>query len=239
MKKFVFRLPNDTDRVVIIGQTGSGKTQSGLWQLSSRSYDLMPWIILDFKRDELIEGIPGTKPLGLSAPIPDERGIYIVRPHPQAGEDGTLDSFLMRLWEHENCGLFVDEGYMLGLYNNWFNAILTQGRSKRIPCIILTQRPKFMTTFAFSEAQYFQVFYLVYEQDQKRVQEYFPRNVDVEAAVSALPPHESLWYDVRQSKVVTLAPVPSIVPIYETFRQRLEIEPGIVEVEPEKRFRVL
>ena len=50
--------PDDSHRHAIFGMTGTGKTVFGLWCLSQRSYDKIPWIILDFKRDPVIRRLP-------------------------------------------------------------------------------------------------------------------------------------------------------------------------------------
>lgn len=218
-KKFAFRLPNDTERYIGCGMTGTGKSQAALWQLSERSYDLMPWVILDFKRDELIAQIPYTQPINYDASL-DKPGLYILRPGPLDVDEGHVDRFFLRLLDMENCGIFIDEGYMMK-NSSGLNAVLTQGRSKRLPIIFLTQRPKLISIFAFTEAQYIQVFYLQFEQDRGRVQEYFPSDVDVEV-VKDLPEHESLWYDAKQREVVQLKPVPSLDTILRRFDERLK-----------------
>jgi hypothetical protein len=48
-----WRLPGDLDRVSIVGKTGSGKTTAGLFLLNEmNSFTKMPWIIVDYKRDD-------------------------------------------------------------------------------------------------------------------------------------------------------------------------------------------
>jgi hypothetical protein len=58
------------------------------------------------------------------------------------------------VWAQENTGIYIDEGYMLGVRNPALNACLTQGRSKRIEMMILSQRPVWMSKFVFSESNY-------------------------------------------------------------------------------------
>lgn len=218
--------------------TGTGKTQASLWQLSERSYDLMPWVIFDFKRDDLIAQIPYTTEINYDAPL-DKPGLYILRPAHDDIEKGLVDAFLIRLLQQENCGIYVDEGYMMKS-STALNAILTQGRSKRLPLIMVTQRPKLISIFAFTEAQFIQVFYLQFEQDRVRVQEYFPPDVIIDETVKDLPEHESLWYDARQREVVQLRPVPGLATILGRFDERLRPPPSpILPVEAPPRFKVI
>lgn len=207
-----FTLPNDTQRCTIIGKTGSGKTQAGIWQLSERSYTSMPWVILDFKRDVLISQIPFTTPIALGF-VPREPGLYIAHPNP--GDEEKLEAYIWDIWAAENIGLFVDEGYMLG-HSRALQAVLTQGRSKRIPAILLTQRPSWITRFAFSEADYIQVFRLTDERDRKTVRSFVPYDSD-----KPLPEYYSIWYDVARDKIDLLRPVPREGRILDTFRARL------------------
>lgn len=228
----VFRLPRDDQRAVIIGSTGGGKTQAGVWQLSERSIDLMPWYIIDFKRDKLINKIPFRQETTLSAPITDLPGVYIV--HPLPDEDEAVENFLWNIWNHENAGIFIDEAYMLKK-SAAFRALLTQGRSKNIPLITLTQRPVWVTQFVFSEANYMQIFWMQHPQDRKTVQPYLEFNLE-----NRLPPYHSVWYDIGADATFVLKPVPTEGQILERFRSRLE--PMLQEQAAQtkiRRFRVI
>ena len=44
---------------------------------------------------------------------------------------------MWEIWKRGGIGVYVDEGYMVGNNNPAFRAILTQGRSKEIPAIVL------------------------------------------------------------------------------------------------------
>ncbi len=72
--------PGDQHRHAIVGQTGSGKTTFGLWMLSRRSFDKMPWIIVDAKRDDIIADIPHQEEIDVGSKIPKHPGLYVVRP---------------------------------------------------------------------------------------------------------------------------------------------------------------
>ena len=218
-----FKLPNDTQRCTIIGRTGSGKTQAGIWQLSERSYTSMPWIVFDFKRDPLIDRIPYSIPLALGT-IPKESGLYIVRPIP--GEDEAVEAYLWEIWGVGNIGVFADEGAMFR-HSNGFKALLTQGRSKHIPMIILNQRPVDITRFAFSEADFLQIFLLTDVRDRKTIAGYVDYDFE-----RPLPRYYSIWYDVAEARANILRPVPNEVRILDTFRDRLGPRPE-PESEPE------
>ncbi len=209
----MFRLPNDTQRLSIIGRTGSGKTQAGVWHLSKRSFDIMPWIVFNFKGDDLINSIPGTRDLSMTSNVPNYPGIYVIDVAPDEKE--VADEFLMRVWKHEKCGLYIDEGYMLsGLPG--FRRCLTQGRSKRIPIILLSQRPVWMDRFAWSEADFFQIFNVAIADDKKTIASYVGGQL-----LGRTPEFHSNWYDVGQDQTFRLLPVPDRASILAVFRERI------------------
>ena len=210
--------PNDTQHTLILGRTGSGKTQAGIWHLSGKNFERKPWVIFDTKGDELIDKIgrmEGAKHLKLGE-MPGKNGLYIVRPRPD--QDVEIDEFLWKIHARNNVGLYFDEGYMVGK-SDALNALLTQGRSKHIPIIILSQRPAWLTRFCFSEASFFQVFSLNDRRDRQRVQEFI--SIDKADIENRLPEFHSLWYDVKQDHVFTFAPVPPADAILNEFRARL------------------
>lgn len=210
-------LPNDRQRITIIGKTGSGKTQAALWALSGRSYTTRPWIVLDFKREDLINAIPGRHYLPVDAAMPKRPGIYVVQPGTSEQEKEAVEDLLMRIWEHERIGLFIDEGYMLHARSPGFQAILTQGRSKSIPVIHLTQRPAWVSRFAFSEADYIQLFQLTDTRDQKIVKQFMPLPIE-----EPLPEYHSWWWDNSRNVKRVLRPVPDAVTILDRFHMRLK-----------------
>jgi hypothetical protein len=208
-------MPGDTDRLSIIGATGSGKTHAGMWHLSQRNYDMKPWIVYDFKLEEFISEIEGTYQLGVTDPIPDRPGIYIVQPN--ADEDELVERQMWAIWQHENVGVFIDEGYMLGNNNRGFRMLLTQGRSKHVPMIVLCQRPVWIDRFVFSESQFFQVFHLNSAKDIQTVQQYVPRDLS-----EGLPNRYSYYYDVRARNLVRLESMPDKDAILDTFDTKLQ-----------------
>lgn len=208
--------PNDTQRLVIVGATGTGKTHAALWHLSRRNYDQKPWIVYDFKNDELINDIEGARHITLDAKLPDQPGLYVAHPHPGDVDDGTVETHMWQIWRQENIGVYVDEGFMIGTNNRGFRALLTQGRSKHIPMITLSQRPVWMDRFVFSESEFFQVFRLQHRKDVANVEEFIPHDL-----TERLPTHHSYYYDATDDKLVVMKSVPDRAVILDTFDLKL------------------
>lgn len=210
------RLPNSKQRIAIGGRTGSGKTVAALFHLSNASFDAMPWVIVDFKGDENINSIDRANHIELSE-NPTRPGIYVVHPHPK---DEMLGSFLERIWKRGKTGVYIDEGYMMGengKNEERFITLLTQGRSLRIPMIVLSQRPVWMSRFVFSEADFFQWFHLNDIRDVKTVQAFLPQG-----AYRRLPDYHSVYFDVAKNEVTYLSPVPNEDDILEKIDSRLK-----------------
>ena len=208
-------LPRNTQRLAILGKTGEGKTVAAVWHLSNFDFDKMPWVIFDFKNDSLIGKI-GATPWRMQDGVPKKPGLYVVRPLPNQSTD--VEKFLWEIWANEYTGVYIDEGYMIDSKSEAFPALLTQGRSKRIPMIVLSQRPKWISRFVFSEADYFQVFWLNDTDDRKRVQQFFPHSTDIN---KRLPRYHSFYYDVAADEVATFRPVPREEEIISIFRAKL------------------
>jgi len=213
------RLPTSKQRIAVIGRTGTGKTIAGLWHLSNSNFDIMPWVIVDFKTDEHIAGIERAQYIG-TEDNPKQAGIYVIQPHP---DDESLGDFLERVWVRGTTGVMVDEGYMMRTNNEVekrFVYLLTQGRSKRIPMIVLTQKPVWISRFVFSESDYFQVFHLNDVRDHKTVEGILPNGVM--QRVHKLPDYHSAYYDVNANRLSYLSPVPNEASILDKIDERLK-----------------
>lgn len=208
------QFPNDKQRMVILGATGSGKTVAGLWFLSQRNYDTKPWVIYDFKGEALINSIKGATRLDVGSKIPEQPGLYVVNPYPD--QEQEVEAQMWGIWQQENIGVFIDEGFMVGNKNRAFRSLLTQGRSKHIPMIILSQRPVWLDRFVFSESEFFQVFRLQHRKDLASVQEFVPFDLS-----TRLPEHHSYYYSVVDNSCVILKPTPSDDVILDNFDAKL------------------
>jgi hypothetical protein len=99
-----------------------------------------------------------------------------------------------------------------------YHALLTQGRSKRIPVITLTQRPVQIPRVAFSEISHCVVFDLNDRKDQQRIEEIAPRGImDVPTK-----PHHARWYSVKKNKIWVMSPVPVANEIRDAVNAQLE-----------------
>lgn len=217
-KTDVFRFPKDSEHIAIFGRNGSGKTQFATWMLSERSFDRMPWIVLNFKGDDLIEAIPGRKEYDLKSRIPSSPGIYVSNAGIHDKDDQeTLDAFFHRAWEKQKVGIYVDEGYMAsGL--KWFRACMSQGRSRRIPLMVLSQRPVWMDRFVWSEASIFVAFDLNLQDDKDTADRMIPGYRRVK-----LKPFHAVYHDVKADKTAILTPAPDRDSILRRFRERSRI----------------
>lgn len=212
----LMNFPSEQQRIAIVGATGSGKTHAALWHLSRRDFDLKPWLIYDYKFDDLINSIEGIRQLEVSAAPPTEPGLYVIHPEPET-DDEKVEVQMRAIWRQEEIGVYVDEGYMVGNRNSAFRALLTQGRSKHIPMIVLSQRPVWMDKFVFTESDFFQVFRLQSSDDINAMEKFIPYDLE-----KRLPPRNSYYYDVSQNQLSILRPVPDRKAILATFNSRLE-----------------
>lgn len=210
-------LPGADKRLAICGSTGSGKTVAGVFHLNNQDWSDpkggRPWIIFDFKGDDLLAALPALE-ISVHDNPPKAPGLYIVRPIPQM-DDEAVTVLLWKIWANENTGIYIDEGYMVGNRNPALNACLTQGRSKRIQMITLSQRPAWMSRFVFSEADYFQIFRLNDRRDYDTIQSMI--SVDIKKRLS---PYHSHWYDVGADEGFIFAPVPNRSALISSFREK-------------------
>jgi hypothetical protein len=223
-----FRLPRNDEHTTIVGKNGSGKTQFGAWLLSMRNLKNERWIIYDSKGDELLNSLENTRELGFHEQ-PTKPGLYVVHTRPDLQDD--WEQSLWRVYHAENTGVYLDEGYMVpdgGTTGNGptaYRTLLTQGRSKRIPIITLTQRPVDVSRFAFSEAGHIVLFSLNDDRDLKRVSEFTARDftdwVPPEMG-DKLPKYHARWYNKNDDARFIVRPVPDAETIREAIDSQLE-----------------
>jgi DNA helicase HerA-like ATPase len=208
-----FQLPNHRQRVAIMGRTGSGKTQFGAWVLSRSPFDRQPYVMIDYKRDELLNACDRVREIGYNE-IPKHPGLYIL--HPMPDHDDKVEAWLLNVWKRGKIGLYFDEAYMLP-DKTALRAILTQGRSKNIPAICLTQRPSWISRFVFTEADYYAIFHLNDERDKQTVRAFTPPGL----IATRLPQYHCAWYDVGNDEAFILQPVPDADTILDRLDDRL------------------
>lgn len=211
----MIRLPNNSQRLALVGRTGSGKTQALVWHLSKKNINTFPWIIFNWKEDDLINSIPFSTHIELSDDLKKiKSGIFIVTPTPGQAEE--VDDLLLRIWQKEGIGIAVDEGYMIGS-SDAFNACLTQGRSKHIPMIVCSQRPVWMSKFVWSESDFIQAFDLTVDDDKDTIRKYAP--IDL---YQDIPDYWSWYYDIGRKQKYLLKPVPTSEKILSVLESKLK-----------------
>lgn len=203
-----FRLPRNDEHTAIVGRNGTGKTVGGVWILSEQDFKKHRWIITDYKREEIFNKIRNIREIGFE--IPKKPGLYVIRLRKDLDEE--TERWLWKIYDKGKTGLFVDEGYMIpGQERGAFQAILTQGRSKRIPVITLSQRPVRVPLFVFSEASHVVSYDLSQQRDKKRLEEIVPDGFSEwvpQEFGQRLPPFHARWYNVKQHASYVLKPVP-------------------------------
>jgi DNA helicase HerA-like ATPase len=211
----LFRFPGGDARTTVIGATGSGKTTNGVWLLAHQRFDKRPWIVVDFKREQIFDqiGLPPIQQITLRGRVPRKPGLYLVSPRPD--QDDALEDWLWRVWERENVGLFVDEASLMP-DKDAFRAVLQQGRSKRIPLIACTQRPVDVKRGLFSEASYFCVYRMADKRDYRTVEGFIPGDLS-----RPMPPHHWLWYDVAKNRLLHMGPVPKPAIVADMARAKI------------------
>ncbi len=215
--------PGDTNRHAIIGMTGSGKTHFGMWCLSQRSFDTMPWVVIDSKREDLLKDIPWTDEIPIKRKPPTRAGLYVTRPSVADFSNGTVTEFLYSTWRAGDTGLFIDEGYSFDRNDPGLKTVLTQGRSKHVPVIALSQKPSWTSPFLFSESEFKTIFYLDMPNDIDRVMEWMPAKARDPVTggpidPGSLPDHHAYWRHRRH--VYRISPCEPWQNILERFENR-------------------
>lgn len=178
------------------------------------NFDKQPWFIIDIKEDPTLAEIEDAVTIDVNIKkLPTQPGLYITHPLPHEKE--AMESFMWKIWQRGKAGLYVDESYLVP-DGDALRALLVTGRSKKIPMIMVSQRPVQVPRHVFSEADFYAIFHLNDKRDKKTVNEFYPGDLDVD-----LPKHHSHWYQVGENLDFTLAPIPDRQAVLERFKHRL------------------
>lgn len=223
-KRAPFTFPASDEHTTIVGRNGCGKTQLGCFLLAKRDLQNERWIALDFKGDELLNSLDRAEYLDGNK-IPKQSGLYI-KQFRRAAED-EINDFLWNVWEAENTGVYVDEGYFVPQGEDGaFKGLLTTGRSRRTPVITLTQRPVRVSRFAFSEVSHLAVFDLNDRRDWRTLDEVLPQGftewLPSKYAGPKLPKYHARWYSVKSDGRYIIEPVPDAETIRDMIDDQLE-----------------
>ena len=201
---------------MVVGRTGSGKTRFAVWLLGTQDIHNRPWVIIDYKNDDLVNQIERSVILTFDEPLPKRAGVYILKVLP--GETDALTAWLWRVYQRGDIGIYVDEGSMIGQRNDAFDACLTQGRSKNIPMIILTQRPVLLSGYVFSEATFYFVFDLILKKDREKIMDNIP--IDMR---KSLPDYHSFYFDVPRKRKEIFGAVPDDETLLATIDAKIPV----------------
>lgn len=228
------RVPGNTHRLVGLGRTGSGKTIALLWFLYlALCYNLdkedgIPYVFVDIKGDDNFNKI--RKACGKTikeinyGTVPKKAGLYYLKVDMFDMEG--LEKWLIKVYQQGNCGLFIDEGYAIPRMSKAFTAILTQGRALNIPCIVLYQRPVYMTKFAIAQADFFVCLDQNMWSDKLQTYEYVPKDIIYKGqkinVKSDIPRFHFLYYDVGENEMQLFKPAPPPNELVKLYKAKLK-----------------
>lgn len=207
------RLPSiePGSRTLIAGRTGSGKTTLAAWLMQSRNRQR--WIVLNPKHTTGYATLEDSVSLRkfdsrkLSREL-DKNRFVILNFSPAESDNVFMDDVLNYIHNaYDNVGICVDELYTI--HNNTrpgngLVSILTRGRERKQTFIGLTQRPKWISRFCFSEADNICGMSLNLDEDRKRMRD----DSGCDEFLVKLDSHHWLWYNVAQDVVTHWSPIP-------------------------------
>lgn len=178
------------ERLLVTGQSGSGKTV--LMAYLARHHLPRPILILDTKGDDtFLQILPrrtySTEEAHRALLALEQAPIVVYRPPPDAlaqaakNQDSPIEWLLSGALATGSICTIIDEGYQVG-DSQALIGLLTRGRSRKCTTMVASQRPRWLTRFAFSEATRAFVFYLQDREDRLRIRELAPYPIDLDLA---------------------------------------------------------
>lgn len=188
-------------RLTIVGSTGSGKTTLARRILDASNYH---WVIFNPKGTPAYSRLHPHKTLervkGGELKRAIEHNKYVILNLPVAWNHAAQDQLLQYLCENfTHIGFLIDEAYTM---HNRANAgpgitgLVTRGRELKQSAIFLSQRPKWISQFLFSEADYIAEFKLLLKKDRQVVYE----NTGQEAAMSKRNGHDFIYFNLAEDR---------------------------------------
>lgn len=188
-------------RLTIVGSTGSGKTTLARRILDASNYH---WVIFNpkatatYSRLHPHKTIERIKENELRRAI--ERNKYVILNLSPSWNHAAQDQLLQYLCDHfTDIGFCIDEAYTM---HNRANAgpgitgLVTRGRELNQSAIFLSQRPKWISQFLFSEADYIAEFKLLLKKDRHVVFE----NTGQAAAMSKRNGHDFIYFNLAEDR---------------------------------------
>lgn len=197
----IIKLTNDisirtNDRVSIYGKTGTGKTETFIKLMYPQYPRLVFW---DVKRENgnIPHDIMVTNPKDLKKVIDKNNKILY---QPKSIETSDFDEVCQIIFEAGNIALYVDEVAAVSSTNKieyYHKLIMTQGRSKGIGIVNVSQRPKDISNILISESEQFLIFTLTLDPDIKKLENIIGK--DVAEEIRFLKYHYFLYYNTRDN----------------------------------------
>lgn len=168
-------VPRHGERALVVGQSGSGKTQLSKWLL----WHMPGAIIYDTKTEPAFDEMgPIVSTTDEAFEVFAEEGhdvdYVIVRPPPwMIAHPMALDEMLLDHYERgHGVTAYLDEAYQFhknGRPGPGYLSLLTRGRSREITTITSSQRPAFLSLFAFTELNHLFALRLQHDDDRQRL----------------------------------------------------------------------
>lgn len=169
-----FPIPQHGERAVVVGRSGSGKTQLAKFML----WHMPGAIIYDTKGepafDEMGPVVKDTDEAFRIFAEDEDADHVIVRPDPDMlAYPMLLDQMLLDHYDRgHGITAYLDEGYQFhrnGRPGPGYLSLLTRGRSREITTITSSQRPAYLSLFAFTELNHLYAMRLQHDDDRARV----------------------------------------------------------------------